>query len=262
MKSDKPTVVLIHGMLASASIWDDVAQHLAASFDVVVPSLLGHDRSKKSNGPYTLQSVADKFTTDLALMDATNCILVGWSFGASVAMRYVADGGSAVGLVLIGASPQFVRDAIYPYGMPREGAALRDKALAQHYAATLAQFGEQVANGKGAAATLVSDLAKKVPRDITLDLFKHSWTDSLIDDLDKIRLPARIIHGDKDRICDRRSAIFLEEHLPQGGPVQWVKGGSHVPFLTHRDEFLKALQTALEGIVGWSAPEKVVRSLS
>ena len=53
-----PVLLLIHGMAGSATTWRPVMPGLAKRFTVVAPDLLGHGRSEKPPGDYSLGAFA------------------------------------------------------------------------------------------------------------------------------------------------------------------------------------------------------------
>src|SRR5918911_826690 len=53
-----PLIVLIHGITGSSQQWDEVIGLLAQRFSVLAPDLLGHGRSAKPRGDYSLGAYA------------------------------------------------------------------------------------------------------------------------------------------------------------------------------------------------------------
>jgi pimeloyl-ACP methyl ester carboxylesterase len=99
-----PPFLLIHGLASARRIWDLVAPELVTQGKVAVVALdqRGHGLSDKPDTGYsTDQVVAD----DLALATALNLakpIVVGHSWGATIALAYAASHPEAVsGLVLV-----------------------------------------------------------------------------------------------------------------------------------------------------------------
>jgi pimeloyl-ACP methyl ester carboxylesterase len=85
----RPAVLLLHGMSGCAPLWREVAERLAAEYEVIAPDLRGHGMSEKPDGPYTAEAMA---ADNLALMESLGidrAALIGHSLGARVAW-YVA----------------------------------------------------------------------------------------------------------------------------------------------------------------------------
>src|SRR4051794_3390211 len=53
-----PLIVLVHGITSSSEIWRPVIRRLARDYTVVAPDLLGHGRSAKPRGDYSLGAYA------------------------------------------------------------------------------------------------------------------------------------------------------------------------------------------------------------
>src|ERR671932_806085 len=53
-----PVIVLIHGITGSSATWEDVIEPLAERYTVVAPDLLGHGKSAKPRGDYSLGAYA------------------------------------------------------------------------------------------------------------------------------------------------------------------------------------------------------------
>jgi pimeloyl-ACP methyl ester carboxylesterase len=84
-----PLVVLIHGVAGRAEQWDPVARQLADRYTVLAPDLLGHGRSAKPRGDYSLGAYAAS-VRDLmiALGIRRRGTIVGHSLGGGIAMQF------------------------------------------------------------------------------------------------------------------------------------------------------------------------------
>jgi 3-oxoadipate enol-lactonase len=82
---DKPPVMLIHGVGADGTSWDQIAPDLATDFRVLRLDLRGHGRSGHIEGPLTL----DDFVRDVVdVLDASQvptAHIVGFSLGGMIA---------------------------------------------------------------------------------------------------------------------------------------------------------------------------------
>jgi pimeloyl-ACP methyl ester carboxylesterase len=103
-----PTVVLVHGLLATAWTWAPIARRLAGRARVLAPDLRGHGLSESPRGGYDLDSLAfDLLTTVTASglgpdVDGPPVVVVGHGFGAQLAAWTAHLRPAAVtGLVLV-----------------------------------------------------------------------------------------------------------------------------------------------------------------
>lgn len=84
---DGPALLLIHGMAGSATTWKRVMPALSAEFTVVAPDLLGHGRSEKRAGDYSLGALASSLRDLLVALGHDRASIVGQSLGGGVAMQ-------------------------------------------------------------------------------------------------------------------------------------------------------------------------------
>jgi pimeloyl-ACP methyl ester carboxylesterase len=80
-------VVLIHGITGSSDTWLDVMPALAEHYTVVAPDLLGHGRSAKPMGDYSLGAYASGIRDLLGALGHDRATIVGHSLGGGVAMQ-------------------------------------------------------------------------------------------------------------------------------------------------------------------------------
>lgn len=108
--ADAPTVVLIHGWLASGGLnWFQAFDALRDRYTVVAPDLRGHGRGIRSLRRFRLADCADDLA---ALIDHVDCgpvIAVGYSMGGPVAqLLWRRHPDLVAGLVFVATSSSFV----------------------------------------------------------------------------------------------------------------------------------------------------------
>ncbi|MGZ4681713.1 MAG: alpha/beta fold hydrolase [Acidimicrobiales bacterium] len=84
---DRETVLLIHGMAGSSGTWRDVQPALARQFRVLAPDLLGHGKSAKPMGDYSLGAHASGLRDLMACLGIERATIVGQSLGGGVALQ-------------------------------------------------------------------------------------------------------------------------------------------------------------------------------
>jgi pimeloyl-ACP methyl ester carboxylesterase len=83
-----PVVVLIHGITSSSATWARVMPYLARRFTVIAPDLIGHGRSAKPKGDYSLGAHASGVRDLLLALGHERATIVGHSLGGGVAMQF------------------------------------------------------------------------------------------------------------------------------------------------------------------------------
>jgi pimeloyl-ACP methyl ester carboxylesterase len=86
-----PLVVLIHGIAGTSEQWDGVIPLLAEHFTIVAPDLLGHGRSAKPRGDYSLGAYAVSVRDLLIALGHRRATVVGHSLGGGVAMQFAYE---------------------------------------------------------------------------------------------------------------------------------------------------------------------------
>jgi pimeloyl-ACP methyl ester carboxylesterase len=81
-------LLLIHGMAGSSDTWRSVIGQLSKKFRVIAPDLLGHGRSAKPRGDYSLGAFAVWLRDFLDELGVSHATVVGHSLGGGVAMQF------------------------------------------------------------------------------------------------------------------------------------------------------------------------------
>jgi pimeloyl-ACP methyl ester carboxylesterase len=84
-------VVLLHGLASNAHIWELVAPRLAGGgYGVLAPDLRGHGLTDKPDGDYDFETFHRDLVAFTNALDLERPLLVGHSWGASLALDYAA----------------------------------------------------------------------------------------------------------------------------------------------------------------------------
>ncbi|KUI01145.1 alpha/beta hydrolase [Mycolicibacterium acapulense] len=87
--SGAEVLLLIHGMAGSSETWRAVIPQLSRRYRVIAPDLLGHGRSDKPRGDYSLGAFAVWLRDLLDELGISKATIVGQSLGGGVAMQFV-----------------------------------------------------------------------------------------------------------------------------------------------------------------------------
>lgn len=132
-------VILLHGLASNARIWELTAPYLAdAGFDLIAPDQRGHGLTDKPDGDLGFTTYTRDLLALITSLELDRPILVGHSWGASVALDYAArfaigprapagivlvDGGIIQMKALPGVTWEEMRERLTPprlAGMPLE----------------------------------------------------------------------------------------------------------------------------------------------
>ncbi|MFC1413158.1 alpha/beta fold hydrolase [Streptacidiphilus sp. N1-12] len=101
---DGPTVVLLHGLMMDASLWDGPVADLSADHRCLAPTLpLGaHRRPAHADAELSLPGIARLVGEFLERLDLRDVTLVGNDTGGALVQLLIAEGADAVGVGRVG----------------------------------------------------------------------------------------------------------------------------------------------------------------
>lgn len=90
-KAEAPLLILLHGGLEHARVWDHLAQQLSADWHVVVPDLRGHgDSDWSTGGAYAIPDFVPDIAALMIELGDRPATLVAHSLGGNIAIHYTA----------------------------------------------------------------------------------------------------------------------------------------------------------------------------
>src|SRR5687767_15759387 len=81
-------VILLHGIAGSFDTWTPVLPELGRSCYAVAPDLLGHGRSAKPRGDYSLGAYVTGLRDLMEALEIPSATIVGHSLGGGIAMQF------------------------------------------------------------------------------------------------------------------------------------------------------------------------------
>ena len=193
-----------------------------------------------------------RLLSSLRLADAVpDAPWLGWSLGGLVALHAAQARPTRVpALLMLCASPRFVRGDDWPFGVSAE--IFRDFAagLRQDYQGTLERFIALEAFG--------SDHAREEIRALRADVLARGAPDAaaLADGLEllertdlratlpALQVPSLWLAGRRDRLVDPR-AMQAAATIAPGATANVIEHAGHAPFLTHADAVASQVRTFL-----------------
>jgi pimeloyl-[acyl-carrier protein] methyl ester esterase len=226
----------------NAAVWAGLpgalAPALASDWSTVAIELPGHGARPFSNTAVDLDAWADACLAQAPV----RAVWLGWSLGGLVALAAALRAPDRVeGLILMTATPRFVRAPDWPAAMAGETLDQFHSGLLDDPAGTLDRFLALQVRGSEAARetlhTLRRELAGRPAPDplalaLGLDLLRDG---DLRPRLAELSCPSLWLFGSHDTLVPPGAAPAVAALLP-AARVQVIRGAAHAPFLSHPGE--------------------------
>jgi non-heme chloroperoxidase len=250
-------VVLIHGYPLDGHSWEKQSRALLdAGYRVITYDRRGFGQSSQPTTGYDFDTFAADLKTLLETLDLTDVVLVGFSMGTGEVGRYLGAYGServAKAAFLASLEPYLLQADDNPTGVPAsvfegiEQAALSDRfAWFDDFYQNFYNLDENLGSRISEAAVRGSWQVASAASWYASAAVVHTWHTDFRADIEKIDVPALILHGTADRILpiDATGREFAKR-LPDARYVE-IEGAPHGLLWTHADEVNAALLEFLE----------------
>ncbi|WP_116949327.1 alpha/beta fold hydrolase [Jiangella endophytica] len=245
-------VVLIHGYPLDGHSWEkQSAALLDAGYRVITYDRRGFGRSSQPTTGYDYDTFAADLKTVLDTLDLRDVVLVGFSMGTGEVGRYLGTYGServAKAAFLASLEPFLLQTDDNPTGVPGEVFAGIEQAAKSDRYAWFDQFYNDFYNLDENLGTRIGEAAVRGSWNIAAgaswyasSAVVQSWLTDFRADIEKVDVPALILHGTADRILPiDATAREFTKRLPSADYVE-VEGAPHGLLWTHADEVIEAL---------------------
>lgn len=235
--SSKRSMILIHGLGASAERWELVVPQLSKNFTVFVPDLIGFGRSDKPSVDYTTELFANFVASFLTSLGIEKSTVMGSSLGGQIAIEYVTKNQQSVDKLVL----------VSPAGAMKQSTP----ALDAYVMAALYPDPETAKN----AFTMMTGNNKQVP-DATIDEFVHRMlmpnakfafmstllglknAPELSTMLELIHVPTLVVWGSLDPVIPVKYAEYFVKKI-QDCRFYQIKNCGHTPYVEDPSEFSK-----------------------
>ena len=237
-------IVLLPGWPLSDEMYEYQYNDLInKNFRVIGITLRGFGKSDKPYGAYDYDVLAADVDKVLKELDVKNAVLVGFSMGGAIAVRYLSifKGTRISRLVLAGAAaPIWTQRDDFPYNLPKSAVddlislnfKDRPKLLsdfAKIFSATPTTLNKGIGNWLNGIGLSASSHA-------TAQCLMALCDTDLRMDLKKIAIPTLIMHGKKDKICSFDLAEQMKAMISNSQLVAFENSG-HSLFLEETQKF-------------------------
>ena len=237
-------IVLIHGWPLSDEMYEYQYNDLInKNFRAIGITLRGFGKSDKPYGAYDYDVHASDIQKVLDKLKIEAAVLVGFSMGGAIAIRFVAayNGVHVSKLALCGAAaPSWTQRKDFPYNLPKSAVddlielnnQDRPKLLsnfAKIFSATETSLNEGIGSWLNGICLSASSYA-------TAQCLIALRDTDLRSDLKKIKIPTVIMHGRKDKICSFDLAEQMEAGISNSQIIAFENSG-HSFFLEETQKF-------------------------
>ncbi len=232
-----PPIVLLHGLMMDATLWDDVVAELAVEHRCIVPTLpLGaHRHAMRADADLTLRGIARLVAEFVDRLDLDEVTLVGNDTGGALVQLLVGDGAVHVSRVVLVSCDAFDN---FPPGLTGKTLVLTGKLPPRLFGLAMQQmrirpfrrlpiaFGWLTKRGDATSAQWVRPVLEQpeirhdtvrllraiaAERDLMLEAAEH---------LNGFHAPALVVWASDDRVMPPAHGRRLAELLPQGRLVE------------------------------------------
>jgi non-heme chloroperoxidase len=237
-------IVLIHGWPLSDEMYEyQYNDFINKKFRAIGITLRGFGKSDKPYGTYDYDMHAADVKKVLDTLEIEDAVLVGFSMGGAIAIRFVSnyDGAHVSRLALVAAAaPIFTQRKDFPYNLPKSAV---DELIELNYKdrpKLLADFAKIFS----ATETSLSEGIGGWLNGICLSASSYATAQCLIalrdtdlrSDLVKIGIPTVIMHGKKDKICSFDLAEQINAGIAHSHIIAFENSG-HSLFLEETQKF-------------------------
>jgi pimeloyl-ACP methyl ester carboxylesterase len=226
-----PTILLLHGGIIDAAhvSWGEVIEPLAADCHVVAPDLLGYGQSALPPGPYSVSrhvDVIEGFVDELAL-DAPS--IAGLSLGGAIGLGLALRRPDTVDDLLLIDSFGLGRElpngllsyALARFQLPNKIAIALFRRSRGFTKASLAGIVADLDSLSEAAVDAVYEEVQRPTAGVAFRRFREAevgrdrYRTVYVDDLPKLAVPTRLLHGAEDEVVPLEWARRAAEQIPE-----------------------------------------------
>ena len=237
------TLVLVHGLGASAERWEYVIPHFQEHFRVIVPDLIGFGYSDKPMVDYTTDFFAEFLKKFLEKLEISNPIIIGSSLGGQITAEYTLNNNSSVQKLIL----------VSPSGVMKHSTPALDAyvmaALYPNMDAAKNAFEMMSGTSKEIDQKIIEGFVKRMQMPnakmafmSTLLGLKNSQT--LTEKLSSITVPTMVVWGEKDPVIPVQYADSIVSTI-QDCRFYRMDGCGHTPYVEAPADFVKIVMEFL-----------------
>lgn len=240
-------VILIHGWPLSHRMWENQVQAIVeAGYRCISYDRRGFGDSDRPWHHYDYSSLALDLRALIEQLDLYDCVLVGFSMGGGEVVRYLSRFGDdrvAKAVLISSIIPIVKQTDDNPDGVPEDKLNDIMEALKTKRVTFLAEFSKLFYNysdykDKISEQQLQYDwnIAAFASPHATIETAKAWANTDFRSEMQNIRVPTLIVHGDADQIVPIKTSSEQSSKAIRNNKYVVIKDGPHGLFATHKEE--------------------------
>lgn len=231
-----PTVVLIHGYGVNGKMWQSQTDFLSDAYTVINMDVRGHGLSRPCD-TFSVKEAASDLRNILLAEKCEKYILIGLSMGGYIVQEYAFSYGGALGYMIIGATPIFLR--CY---------TKLEKFVLNHSAVMMNLYPWGFLKQEMTKACAVTQQAREriLPMfdEMTKSEFIQSWNGiatCLHEEEMRFDAPLLVACGEKDKTGSIKKCMNAWKSGYENCEIKFFKNAAHVANLDVPEEFNKTM---------------------
>jgi pimeloyl-ACP methyl ester carboxylesterase len=224
--SDRPAVVLVHGLGVSSRYMIPIAEHLALDFPVYAPDLPGFGRSDKPPHALTIRELADALAAWVDAAELSRAILVGNSLGNEIIVELALR------------HPEKVERVVLQGLTPEPGARNAPQQVWRYMATN--PFEQPPLGWIAMSDYMICGIRRFVRT------FRYMLQDRIEEKLPRVHVPALVVRGSHDQIVSQRWSEEATRLLPNARLVV-IPGAGHAINFSYPAALQEAILPFLRG---------------
>jgi pimeloyl-ACP methyl ester carboxylesterase len=255
-----PVIGLIHGIASTSDTWREVMPRLAENHTVIAPDMIGHGRSAKPKGDYSLGAYASGLRDLMAVLGYEGGTVVGHSLGGGVAMQFAyqfPEYTERLVLISSGGLGREVNPVLRAATLP--GSELVIPVLAKGWVSggiesvtrAIGKLGIKLGHDLAEVAASLDSLADPGAREAFINTARATFglEGQRISARDRLylaeQMPTLIVWGSSDRVIPAKHGRAAHEEV-RGSVFIEIDGAGHWPMLDEPQLLTEALSEFIE----------------
>lgn len=230
-------LIMLHGWCLNHCMWMYAEDEFCSDYCIISPDLAGFGQSDHLRGPYSLTRYADDVRSLIEELDLQDVVLVGFAFGAAIAIETASISGDRIaGLVSVGVPGA----AHSPY-------ARMPKAMRRDWPDFARRSAQALFHNPQSEATLIwlERLFASAPLSVAIETVAVLAAYEPVDHVGAAKVPQVFIHADKDTVAPVALGEVCSRTAPNGR-LSVIADCGHLIVLDRKDAFHASLRAFLQ----------------